>query len=701
MMRSSFVSWLFDRRAFLTCLGVGATALLAVLVLWPSSSPAELAGPKANDRQVTLVVNALLKREHLSRLELDDAMARRGFQNFVKALDPMKLYFLKSDVAEFEKEQDKIDDMVKKGDISFAYTIFNRFLERVDQRVKWVDELLAEDHDFSADEAMVSDPDVAQFSEDDASARERWRKRIKYDLLVLKADKEDPQEALERLKRRYHSFAKRMEQTSSDELLEMYLTAITTGYDPHTTYMSPSTLENFYIQMRLNLEGIGAALQLNDGYTKITKVIPGGAADKHGKLKPDDRIVSVGQGVDGEMVDVVDMKLGDVVAKIRGKAGTVVRLGVIPASGGELRIYNITRAKIDLTDSEARGVVFEAGQGADGKPLKVGVIDLPSFYMDMAAARKGVPNFKSTTRDVRKILDGFREKGVDAVVLDLRRNGGGSLTEAINLTGLFIDRGPVVQVKDADGNVQHYDDLDAGMAWQGPLVVVTSKFSASASEILAGAIQDYGRGLIVGDDATHGKGTVQSLLNLGEHLFRVPNPPNLGALKITMQQFYRPNGDSTQKRGVLADVALPSITTHMDIAEADLDFAIPFDQVKTTEYQKFGMVPAPMLRRLQEASKARIAANDDFDKVTEDIKQYREQKQRKEVTLNEQAFMAERARFDADKEEREQLEETVNPSDEIVKRDYYFEEVLNVSIDYVNELRKQNIAAAASEKPAG
>ena len=296
-----------------------------------------------------------------------------------------------------------------------------------------------------------------------------------------------------------------MHQFSSDDLLEMYLSAITTAYDPHTTYMSPSSLENFHISMKLKLEGIGAALMMNDGYTVVTKVIPGGAADKNGKLQPEDRIVSVGQGTDGEMVDVVDMNLNDVVKMIRGKAGTVVRLGVKPAGGNEVEIVKITRAKIELKDSEARSEVIPFGKKPDGSSYEIGVIDLPSFYMDMSAARKGLTDFKSTTRDVRRILEDFKSKGVDAVVLDLTRNGGGSLTEAINLTGLFIDRGPVVQVKDSDARVQHYDDTESGMVWDGPLVVMTSKFSASASEILAGAIQDYGRGIIIGDVATHGK----------------------------------------------------------------------------------------------------------------------------------------------------------------------------------------------------
>ena len=562
------------------------------------------------------------------------------------------------------------------------------------------------------DENVVIDPDVARYATSDEEVRNLWRKRIKYDLLRLKIDDEmEGDEAVEKLDRRYSSFAKRMSQTDHDELLEMFLTAVTTGFDPHTTYMSPSTLDNFEISMRLNLEGIGAALMVEDGYTVVTKVIPGGAADRHGKkvpaekLQPQDRIVSVGQGVDGgEMVETLDMKLGDVVDMIRGKADTVVRLGVVPDGETKTKIYTITRAKVELKDSEARARVREYGKKPDGSPMKVGIIDLPSFYMDMQGAREGLADYKSTTRDVRKILEegyvnaegekrpAFKEQGVDALVLDLRRNGGGSLTEAINLTGLFIDQGPVVQVKDSDGRVQHYDDLDRGIAWDGPLVVVTSKFSASASEILAGAIQDYHRGIIVGDSATHGKGTVQSLLDLGSQLFRAPNAPNLGALKITMQQFYRPNGDSTQKRGVLADVSLPSITSNMDVAESDLDFAVDFDRVPAARYTKYSMVNEPIVKSLRQLSSDRRAKNEDFVERMADIEKYLEQKQKKVMTLNEAKFKAEREELNKDKEEEDQIKDQSENDDEIFEQHYYNDEILGITIDYVKLLKDNKIA---------
>ena len=664
-----------------------------------SAAAADPVGPSAADRQVTLAVTSLLRRDHLSRHPLDKEISRRCLKTFLKSLDPMKVYFYQSDIDAFAKSQDTLADAAQRGDISFAYTVFHTFLARVDERVKMIDQLLAAPHDFTVDEEMVVDKDMLSYAKTPTEAWERWRKRIKYDLLLLKADKaeekadakndtSDGKTPQQRLTQRYHSFAKRMHQTDSDELLEMYLTSLTTSLDPHTDYMSPGTLDNFEIMMRLKLEGIGASLQGVDGYTIVKKIIPGGAAEKEGHLKLEDKIVGVGEGDSGELTDVVDMKLNDVVKMIRGKPGTVVRLEVLPMHSAVRTVIKITRAQIELKDSEARGEIFDVGHKGDGQPYKVGVIDLPSFYMDMNGARRGDADFKSTTRDVNRILENFKSKGVDAVVMDLRYNGGGSLTEAISLTGLFLYDGPVVQVKDADGHVTPYNDPDPTIAWAGPLVVLTSKFSASASEIFAGAIQDYGRGLIVGDHSTHGKGTVQSLLEIGQHLFRLPNAPQMGALKITMQQFYRPDGDSTQKRGVLADVELPSITTYLDVGEADLDYPVAFDHVDPLNFKRFGYVNSAAVDQLRHLSEQRCAASEKFQKVVRNIARYKEQKAKKTVTLNEAKFLKERADLNADKEEEKAIEKLNEPGGSGIKRDFYLDESLAITIDYVNSLKQ-------------
>jgi carboxyl-terminal processing protease len=692
--------------------------LLAALVVTSLTAVAwaDPVGPTSNDRHVTLAVTSLLRRDHLSKHPLDDEISRRALKLFLKMLDPMKVYFHQSDVDTFNLRVNDLDDMARGGDITFAYTVFRTFLKRIDEGVKLANECLAMEHDFTTDEWMVIDRDAAAYPRNEAEARDIWRKRIKYDLLVLKTDGIVGSRAIKKLTRRYRSYAKRMHQTDHEELLEMYLTAITTSFDPHTSYMSPSTQENFEIAMRLGLEGIGASLQAEDGYTVVRQIIRGGAAHKDGRLKVNDKIIAVAEGRDGEFVDVEDWKLSNVVKLIRGKRGTVVRLKVIsepkkeevaaaevaaepaaeiepPREEPEPKVIDITRAKIELKDSEARGVILEVGRKSDGTPYKIGVIDLPSFYMDMAGARAGLPDFKSATRDVRRILEEqFKPQGVDAVILDLRRNGGGSLTESINLTGLFIDQGPVVQVKDADKRVRGYDDLHAGTAWDGPFVVLISKFSASASEILAGAVQDYRRGLIVGDHATHGKGTVQSLSDLGRQLFRLPRSPKLGALKITMQQFYRPNGDSTQNRGVVSDVELPSLTTHLDIGEADLDYPVKFDRVDPRRFLKLDYVNKPMLDRLRDLSAKRCRDSEDFQKVLRNIARYKEQKGRKYVTLNEELFMAERAELNADKEQQKTIEEINDPDRPVFERNFYGDEALDITLDYLRimQLAKAN-----------
>jgi len=672
----------------------------AVAGVAAATAPAA-AKPGPNDRQITLAVRSYLEREHFTRRPIDDEIARRWFDIFLESLDPMKVYFLQSDIDGFLQRRDTLDDLVKRGDVSFAYEVYNKFLERVDARLPLIEKLLSAPQDFTKQESIIIDRDDTKWAASAAEAEDNWRKRVKYDLLVQKMEKTPPEEAKDKLRRRYASFAKRMHQMTSDELLETYLSSLTSSLDPHTSFMSPGTLENFEIGMRLQLDGIGASLKAEDGYTTVAELVPGGAADKDGRLQKKDRVVGVGQGTEGEIVDVVDMNLNEVVKLIRGKRGTIVRLKVIPVGQTAPKVYDITRAKIELKDSEARGEVIEQGRKPDGSPYRIGVINLPSFYMDMAGARQGQAEYKSSTRDCKRLLDEFKQKGVDCVALDLRNNGGGSLPESISLTGLFIDTGPVVQIKDADKRVQQYDDVDPGVSWDGPLVVLTNKFSASASEIVAGAIQDYRRGLVVGDKATHGKGTVQSLLDLGRQLFqRLPNAPSLGAIKITMQQFYRPGGLSTQLEGVQSDVELPSITTHLPVGESDLDHAIAFDKVPAATFQASGRVNADMLKSLRERSVDRIKGNEEFTKVEKDIAQYQKRKSEKTISLVEEEFARQWNEGKAADDEEKKLEESADPKRPIVKRDFYFNEAMNVTVDYLNLLAGGAAGLARTTPPA-
>jgi len=675
----------------------------------PNAKPArvELTGPTDDDRRIALAVAQLMRSQHMSKRPLDDEISKRFLDRFLKMLDPMKIYFVQSDVDRFKEHQNELDDSIRRGDVSFAYEVFNQYLKRVDERAKWVDEILKQKQDFTIDEELLIDPEKGNYAKDETEARDLWRKRMKYELLLLKADKEAkakkaaeakanpksdeppvkekaPEDPIVKLSKRQHNFARRMHQIDDKELLEMYLTALTTAFDPHSSYMAPRTLENFEIDMRLQLDGIGAALSSgDDGYVTVQKVVPGGAADKDGRLKTEDRVTAVGQGPEGTMEDVVDMKLSDVVSKIRGRRGTTVRLEVMPEGSTERKIYNIVRDEIKLTDSEARGRIIDKQVG--NQTIKVGVIDLPSFYMDMDGARQGLPDYKSTTRDVRRLLDDFKSKGVQAVVLDLRKNGGGSLPEAESLTGLFIDQGPVVQIKDSDGHVVQHDDPEQGTAWNGPLVVLISKLSASASEIFAGAIQDYERGLIVGDRSTHGKGSVQSLMDLSRQLLRgIPNAAPMGALKITMQQFYRPHGESTQHRGVLADVELPSMSTEWPVGESDLDYPLEFDTVPEVPYRKLHQVDGELAKQLSKLSDERRKQSTEFQALERRIARYKEQKSRKGITLNEQKFLAERAEVNADKEQEKELDELDNPTKQIFDpENYYNREALSVLLDYL------------------
>ncbi|MEM7452831.1 MAG: carboxy terminal-processing peptidase [Planctomycetota bacterium] len=681
-----------------------------------STCPADELGETSTiDRQVSKLVATLMQRDHLSARELDDTISERAFDLFIKSLDPMKTYFLKSDIEEFSQWKDELDDRMKNGDYEICFMVFNRFLERVDQRVEAAIELIDAEHDFTIDEELVTDRDAIDFPVTDEEAHEVWRKRIKYNLLVLKNDEdgeeseEDGEEASdvqddpkELLRKRYTGFAQRMHQLDNQDVIQMYVSAITNSFDPHTEYMHASRFENFLIDMRLQLEGIGATLQAtDDGFTVIKRIVTGGAADKQGELKVDDKIIAVAQAMeDGTLADrklvdkygndfndVTGMKLDDVVAMIRGSAGTVVRLRVV--SDDVTKTIEIVREQIDLEESAAKGRVFEQ-EGADGEVYSIGIIELPSFYADMGGRDGGA---RSTTRDVARILGEFNEQGVQAVVLDLRKNGGGSLREAIDCTGLFIDAGPVVQVKDAYGQIQKHNDEDVGMAWDKPLVVLTSRFSASASEILAGAVQDYGRGLVVGDTTTHGKGTVQNLIDLNQLMFKVRRPPNyFGALKITMQQFYRPNGDSTQKRGVLSDIILPSIYDHMDVSESDLDYPVEFDRIPEASHEEYSLVPSDVLSSVRQRSQSRVNESDDFAREMRRIEQYVEQKERTSVSLNEEEFMARRAELSAEQADEDAIEEQMD-NDGDIEMTYYLEEVLKITADYMDMIKDKPIAS--------
>jgi carboxyl-terminal processing protease len=491
---------------------------------------------------------------------------------------------------------------------------------------------------------------------------------------------------------RYQSLLKYYKQIDNYDMMAIYLTGLTTNIDPHSTYMSPNQLADFDIAMRLHLEGIGAVLRSDNGHTIIAEIMPGGAAAQDGRLKVNDQIIAVAQG-DSKFIDVIDMKLTEVVKLIRGKSGTPVELKVIPAGKVEPVVYALTRQKIELKSQEARSEIIEQGKKADGTPYRIGVIDLPSFYADMTSTRNGQDRLKSATEDVRRILNEFKAKRVDGVVLDLRHNGGGALSEALALTGLFIDQGPIVQVKGAQGGVRQQNDPEKGVVYGGPLMVLVSKLSASASEILAGALQDYGRALIVGDSTTHGKGTVQVVIDIGNQL-QVDPAPKLGALKLTIQQFYRVNGDSTQDRGVASDIVLPSLVEELATGEKELDHHLAFDRVKPAPHDYLNMVPSDLKESLKARSAERVKKSEDFAKLFKQIELAKTRKANKQIPLNEQELRDQR------KDEKTDKAEGVEPRDDDpaapeplapdkgeykFKRNFTNNEILQIMEDYLRE----------------
>jgi carboxyl-terminal processing protease len=652
---------------------------------WLSAEPT----PGKDDQTVARLVCAFLHQGHLNRPELGEELSRHLARRFLKDLDPGKLYFLQSDVDEFKKDEDKLTAQLQEGDLSFAYKVYQRLLERMNERQKLIEELIKAPQDYTIKESLQTDFDAIPYAENQEQLRERWRKRIKFDLLLHRLGTKplSDGEAQKKVLARYHSVLKRWKQVDNYELMELYLSDLTTSVDPHSTYMSPSTVDDFNVAMRLHLEGIGALLRSENGETIIAEIVPGGAAAKDGRLKPNDKIIAVAQG-DDKFTDVTDLKLRDVVKLIRGARGTQVQLRVIPTGKLEPVVYELTRQKIELKAQAARGEVIEQGKKPNGQPYRIGVIDLPSFYADMGREGVGEGAVKSATEDVRRILKGFEDQGVDGVVLDLRRNGGGSLNEALALTGLFIDRGPVVQVKGSRGRVQTKDDPEPGTVYAGPLMVLISRFSASASEILAGALQDYGRALIVGDSTTHGKGTVQVLVDLGSQLPDADPPPKLGDLKLTIQQFYRVNGDSTQNRGVAADVVVPALSDALSDGEKELDHALAFDKVKPVEHEEMHLVSPDLKAALRSRSSERVKNSKDFAKLIKEIDQVKKRRTSKLLPLNEKELREQyNNKDDAEKAERglEDGMPTETPANAAYKfpRNFVTNEYLQIMQDFL------------------
>lgn len=621
-----------------------ALALVIGLGLLPLSSDTFAANswdklqPDRDEVIASLNVVELLKRHHYSKPPLDDARSVIIYDSYLKLLDPSRSYFMASDIAEFDKWKTQFDDFLKSGDLNAGFIIYKRYLDRVKARLdytlaelnKGVDKI-----DFNTKETLQVDRKDAAWLRSTAELDDLWRKRVKDEVLRMKIAGKDSKQIQETLTKRYKNQLARLDQTRAEDIFQAYINTFAMSYDPHTNYLSPDNAENFDINMSLSLEGIGAVLQSDNDQVKIVRLVPAGPADKTKQVGPADKIIGVAQG-NKEMVDVVGWRLDEVVKLIRGPKGSVVRLEVIPASNAPndqtSKVVAITREAVKLEEQAAKKSVLKLKQ--DGKDYKLGVIEIPAFYLDFKAFRAGDPNYKSTTRDVKKLLTELQKEKVDGVVIDLRNNGGGSLQEATELTSLFIDKGPTVLVRNADGRVDVLEDENPGAFYKGPMALLVNRLSASASEIFAGAMQDYHRALIIGGQ-TFGKGTVQTI-----------QPLNHGELKLTLAKFYRVSGQSTQHQGVLPDIDYPSIIDTKEIGESALPEAMPWDTIRPA------IKPAvdpfkPFLAQLKSDHDARTSQDAEFVFIRDKLALAQKLMLEKTVTLNEAERRAQHADIEA------------------------------------------------------
>ncbi|QOW19334.1 carboxy terminal-processing peptidase [Lysobacter ciconiae] len=624
------------------------------------SKPAVLpSGPTADQATAAKLVYGLLSdsRYAYRPQPLDDALSADIYKRYLEALDGGKQFFTAADIAGFDRYKTRLDDAIKSGKLEPGYAIFALYRQRVNERIRHARGLLKQDiFDFSGDEQFHYDRKKAPWAEDTAELDELWKQSVRNDWLRLKLAGKESKDIAKTLDKRYANLADNVAQLEGQDVFQTFLNSYTNAIDPHTSYFTPRSAENFNLSMSLSLEGIGAVLQKQDDIVAIREIVPGGPADKSGVLAPGDRVVAVGQGTSGNMEDVIGWRIDNVVEKIRGPKDSKVRLDVVPASAGldsePVRVV-ITRDKVRLEDQAAKSKVLEIPGIGDAPAKHVGVIELPGFYQDFEGRRLNNGDYASATRDVAKLLVDMKKQGVDGVVLDLRNNGGGSLNEAIELTGLFIDQGPVVQVRESGGRVTVNGDDEPGVAWDGPLAVLVNRGSASASEIFAGAIQDYGRGLVIGEN-TFGKGTVQNLVDLD----RWPGgeEERFGQVKLTVAQFFLPGGSSTQNKGVVPDIQFPASVDATEYGESTYDNALPWTRIAAVPHKVYGDF-SHILGTLDKLHTARVANNLEFQWWREDVARFREESAKTTISLNEAERRRERDASEARRKKRQETRE--------------------------------------------
>jgi len=666
--------------------------LALLLFLFPSFLAAQDEKQKLTGPVVKGIVEQFVSM-HYAQKPLDDEMSAKIFKLYLNRLDPAHYYFLAADVNEYRQFETRIDDMLLRGKVKLALEIFERFKVRLSERLAMMEEFLAEDFDFSRDANWTLEREDLPYPETTEEARKIWRTKIKFDLLTLKLADTSIKDGKERLMKRVRGMWKDFSQYENDDVVSIFLNSMAAAYDPHSSYLAAQDLKNFDISIKLSLEGIGAVLRWEDGYTVVNSIVPGGAAARHGKLKADDRIIAVAQGEEA-FESVIDMRLNNVVQLIRGKRGTKVGLQILRKTkkGFDTLKLVIVRDKIILKDGEARTQIFVHPSPEENKTVqetnRIGVIKLPSFYVDFNDRRKNPKNYKSSSRDVKKHLKEFVRENVDGVILDLRSNGGGGLDEAINMAGLFIGHNPVVIVRQSGGRRVTVHRSRERAVYDGPLLIMLNRYSASASEILAGAMHDYQRAILAGDTTTFGKGTVQNIFQL---------PEGYGALKVTIAQFYRVSGWSTQNRGVETSLVLPSLYNARDIGESTLDNALPWRSIDQVSYRVSGNLKK-VLPKLKQLSENRIANSEFFQKVKEDVQEYlttikplkytsilkMQEDDLRRKTQRDQELESASEKADEDNSDDTEIEEEKKE----IQLDEYMKESLEILSDYIKLQKK-------------
>lgn len=637
--------------------------------------------PESQHKRASQLISHILSTNHYHKKNIDDSMSVDVFNRFIQKLDYNRLYFLKSDIDRIKKYQFEFDDFVKSGQLSKAFEIFNIYQQRVAQRLEYTYERLNHEFDYTIDEEYVVDRKDANWATSQDELDELWRKRLKAAALNLKLAGKSWDKISETLIKRYKRIEKNISQLQSEDVFQILMNSFSESFDPHTNYFSPKNFDNFKISMSQSFEGIGARLMSEEDFTKITEIIVGGPADKSKKLFPNDKIIGVAQGVNGEFVDVVGWRLDDVVQLIRGEKGTTVRLQILSAEdplGAIPETVAIVRDKIKLKDQTPRSDTLQIEY--EGKNFTFGVIKIPTFYSDFDGRREGDPNYKSTTRDVKVLLEELKNANVDGIVIDLRRNGGGFLNEAVDLTGLFIDKGPVVQVRDNKGNVNVEWDTKPGLVYSGPLAVIVNRYSASASEIFAAAIQDYHRGIVIGDQS-FGKGTVQRPIDLNNILRNYNN--KFGQLKLTTAKFYRIDGGSTQHVGVIPDITFPSRFRFMDVGESSNKNALLWDKITPLQYNYF-TDNNNLLAKLSARHELRLANDSEYKDYLDELSNLEKQYNKKTISLNEEKRRQEKQNSEqnqSDEASLDSIDEDDAENDE--SEDILLNECLYVLGDYI------------------